>query len=260
MSADTRTTRERHLRSDSRRYLAEKSSVILGRWHVYDFYAGEVARDGDGQPAYFDVRADARSFAASQEVAAPWPTEVFRITAERRFWAQVDRSGDGCWEWQGRRTPTWGYGRFVFGDDQLAHRVAWIFGKGAIPDGLGVLHHCDNPPCVNYERCLFLGTRAENNADRDAKGRGVAPRLFGERNGQAKVTEATVREIRVLHAEGATQARLACDYGLSPAAVSMTPGEHAYRARILADSAAVLAEEWREFRAARAAARMRKAS
>ena len=41
---------------------------------------------------------------------------------------------------------------------------------GPIPDGLLVLHSCDNPSCVNPDH-LRVGTQAENIQDRDAKGR-----------------------------------------------------------------------------------------
>ena len=52
-----------------------------------------------------------------------------------------------------------------------AHRYAYELAKGPIPVGLSVLHICDNPRCINAEH-LRVGTRADNQQDMKAKGRG----------------------------------------------------------------------------------------
>jgi hypothetical protein len=46
--------------------------------------------------------------------------------------------------------------------------------RGPIPDGLFVLHGCDNPPCVNIVH-LRLGTQSENIKESYAKGRKHSP-------------------------------------------------------------------------------------
>lgn len=76
----------------------------------------------------------------------------------------------GCINWTGYRCAL-GYG--VFGLNaklNKAHRVAWMFKYGPIPDGLCILHKCDNPSCVNTKH-LFIGTKADNNRDKMEKGR-----------------------------------------------------------------------------------------
>jgi hypothetical protein len=56
-----------------------------------------------------------------------------------------------------------GYGQInINGKILKAHRVAWELLNGPIPNGLNVLHHCDNPVCVNAESHLYLGTQKEN--------------------------------------------------------------------------------------------------
>ncbi|KKN92451.1 hypothetical protein LCGC14_0209420 [marine sediment metagenome] len=107
----------------------------------------------------------------------------------KRFWAKV-KQGPGCWEWQAVCFPD-GYGAFrLKGSMQGAHRVSYAMGHD-IPKGMCVLHTCDNRLCVRPSH-LFLGTKADNMADRDAKGR----QARGVHNGKAKLTEAQVRSIR----------------------------------------------------------------
>ena len=78
--------------------------------------------------------------------------------------------GDGCWEWQ-LYTDKKGYGRTTpyFGE-VLTHRISYIEFVGPIPDGLHVLHSCDNPKCVNPKH-LRVGTNDDNVADRHERGR-----------------------------------------------------------------------------------------
>ena len=124
----------------------------------------------------------------------------------------------GCWEWTRSRNEL-GYGhawdgRFVV----LAHRFSFEYFRGIVPDGLCVLHDCDNPPCCNPCH-LFLGTRADNNADKMAKGRHRAAR--SSRNGNAKLSEEDVAEIiRLVSEEGTSRSEVARRKGVSNQLVS----------------------------------------
>ena len=102
----------------------------------------------------------------------PSKTKYIHGTLAEKFNAKIKR-GDGCWLWQASVTAD-GYGRMGIGGPgnkrMLAHRVAWQLYVGKIPDGMLVLHKCDNPPCCNPKH-LFLGTDADNARDMSRKGR-----------------------------------------------------------------------------------------
>lgn len=135
-----------------------------------------------------------------------------------RFLAKIS-FGPDCWLWLGATysAPRLPYG-LVWQNEgktwRVAHRVMWELKRGAIPEGLQVLHRCDNPRCVNPAH-LFLGSIRDNMLDRHAKRRDAR----GIRHGRAKLTEAQVREIRVRGTEGWKAHRLAPGYGVTPAVV-----------------------------------------
>jgi hypothetical protein len=132
---------------------------------------------------------------------------------EDRFWSKV-RIGDGCWEWQGGKFDN-RYGAIkVAGRQCGAHRVAWELERGPIPNGMCVCHYCDNRACVRPGH-LFIGTPADNNADKQAKGR----QSRGEDIGGSKMTASAVREIRALVDCGASCRALARRYGVSASTI-----------------------------------------
>lgn len=116
---------------------------------------------------------------------------------------------NGCHEWLGARNRR-GYGNInVDGKSLKAHRVAWELYLGTIPDGLCVLHKCDNPPCINPEH-LFLGTRQDNIDDMFSKGRGH--KAFGAGTNKTKLRDADIERIREACLFGAMQIHIAALY------------------------------------------------
>jgi hypothetical protein len=129
---------------------------------------------------------------------------------EVRFWAKVNKTDD-CWLWTAATVA--GYGAIgLRGKHIKAHRYSWELANGPIPDGLHVLHRCDNPPCVRPDH-LFLGTHADNMADMSAKGRVNSVR--GEKNKSAVLTETDVVEIRRLKQAGVSSTELGRRFGVS---------------------------------------------
>jgi len=143
-----------------------------------------------------------------------------RGTLEERFWEKVAFLGaepDECWEWRGAKSEQ-GYG-YIRGSGHgsmlRAHRIAWELANGPISAGTCVLHRCDNPSCVNPAH-LFLGTSTDNSHDMVNKGRSAR----GERNGESKLIEQDVHEIRQMLSQNILERVIAKKYGVSRKAIS----------------------------------------
>lgn len=91
------------------------------------------------------------------------------MTIHDRVMSKV-ATGPGCWTWTGA-TDRHGYGVAWDGRRTArAHRLVWELLIGAIPEGMELCHHCDNPPCVRPSH-LFVGTHVANFRDAQRKGR-----------------------------------------------------------------------------------------
>lgn len=144
------------------------------------------------------------------------------IPLEVRFWEKVQK-GDGCWEWTASLQKERGYGQInIDRRPHVAHRISWTLTNGKIPDGMCVLHKCDNRKCVRPNH-LFLGTNKDNTLDMLAKGRQANGCLItrGENVHTASLTEAQIPEIRSAAAAGETQRSIAKRYGVRQSAIWM---------------------------------------
>ncbi len=128
---------------------------------------------------------------------------------KERFWEQVGPKHN-CWIWRGNLVHN-GYGVFYSRLDGAkywrAHRYSYALHKGPIPDGMNVLHTCDNRPCVNPDH-LFLGDQGVNLRDAAAKGR-----ITGANNANAKLSNDDVLSIR---ASDKSVPELAAQYDIHP--------------------------------------------
>lgn len=136
--------------------------------------------------------------------------------------------GTPCWAWT-RGKNNGGYGAMqVDRKWTQAHRRAWELGNGPIPEGLFVLHRCDDRPCCNPGH-LFVGTQVENMQDAIGKGRTCMgdrhharskPELIprGEEHWGSKLTAEQVLEIRA-SAGQVKRKDLADRFGVSTATI-----------------------------------------
>jgi hypothetical protein len=135
-----------------------------------------------------------------KKYGSPHSKKKDQSTLEERFWRFVDKkSEDECWHWTGQLFSK-GYGRISLGSKkdgaEGAHRVSWrLHNKKDIPNGMFVMHKCDNPSCVNPHH-LLVGTPKENTQDMIRKGRKRTVAPLGEGNGKSLLDAEKVRLIR----------------------------------------------------------------
>lgn len=142
-------------------------------------------------------------------------------TVQERFDAKyIPEPMSGCWLWTAANTgEKQAYGTIRMGKkNQLAHRLSYELHCGEIPDGMQVLHRCDNSFCVNPEH-LFLGTTTDNMRDMQEKGRKVV--LSGLDHGMTKLNPVKAFEIRWYAAIGTKHKTIAEMYDVSRPLVSM---------------------------------------
>ena len=146
------------------------------------------------------------------------------ITLDSRFWAKVNKLGtNDCWNWTAHVSKS-GYGWIYVGDKKatFAHRVCAVLGGllDSLDNPSHVLHKCDNRKCCNPSH-LFIGTNADNVADRVSKNRSGSKPQPGELNGMAKLSTADIIDIRRVYAQGGiSQSKLAKMYDTQQSNIS----------------------------------------
>ena len=131
------------------------------------------------------------------------------------FEGKVTTPAEGCWEWLMFLNHA-GYGQCTINNRRwLAHRYVYSTVVADIPEDLIIMHTCDNPKCVRPSH-LRLGTHAQNQHDKIAKGKGNE----GERNAHAKFTQAQVESIRARVAAGERAIRIAEEFGVNRSCIS----------------------------------------
>lgn len=128
---------------------------------------------------------------------------TMRTDPRERFWRMLSKDGPECadigrcWIWTACKTKA-GYGQIAIAGKRIyAHRFAYETLVGQIPEGVEVMHRCDNPSCVNPVH-LTLGTHKENGEDMVGKGR----QDKGEDRWSHKLTEKDVAQMRSLYRKG----------------------------------------------------------
>jgi hypothetical protein len=141
--------------------------------------------------------------------------QSMNITTEERFLRKVNiTTQDACWLWNGYKNKD-GYGNIKIDNKTIkTHRYSYELSNGKIPEGMCVLHRCDNPGCVNPSH-LFLGNHSDNMRDMVKKGRSSH---FG---GNYKIKEIDILQIKRLYSTKLfTQKHLGRMFGVSNQEIS----------------------------------------
>lgn len=123
---------------------------------------------------------------------------------------------NGCVEWS-RYVNNSGYGLIRRGSQHeghaLVHRVAYELAKGPVPEGLEVMHKCNNKLCCNPDH-LEAGTHKQNIHDLIKTGRHVSTR-------GSRLSDSDLREIVRLRRSGVVMREIAQKFGVSRPMISL---------------------------------------
>jgi hypothetical protein len=102
-----------------------------------------------------------RIVATETHVGMDVPDAIAYPLILRRMASRARITAAGCWEWTGFVMPN-GYAEVSFRSRGIrVHRLMYVISKGPIPEGMDILHSCDNTICFNPSH-LSAGTDSEN--------------------------------------------------------------------------------------------------
>lgn len=132
------------------------------------------------------------------------PNQTFSDTEKILWMKNRTKQSDGCWEWTSTLHKV-GYGKVQswLHSSRYAHRAMYSLAVAPIQSGMYVLHACDNRKCINPDH-LWLGTHAENQQDKKAKGRH-----------NWKFSDEDIAQLRRFHSYGIARAELLPKFGIS---------------------------------------------
>ena len=126
-------------------------------------------------------------------------------------YAHIPDDPDACWDWYGYVTDKGRPLACIKNQKLYASHVSYETFVEPLPEGMYLLHSCDNPRCINF-RHLHPGTKRDNNAERTSRKRTAR----GSNHYRSRLNELEVRDIlRLFHDEHLSQQNLAKRFNVS---------------------------------------------
>ena len=146
---------------------------------------------------------------------------------KRRYEKFVIKNQNSCWDWSGTKKKR-GYGELGYSRNKniKAHRASWLLHRGEIPNGLWVLHNCDNPPCTNPDH-LYLGNVIDNARDMITRKRQY--RACNDNHPRALLTNDQVLKIKELLAASMLTKDIAQIFNVRPHVISGIKNNKSYK-------------------------------
>jgi hypothetical protein len=185
-------------------------------WIIENFNIGILCKTKDyanKEQEYLSSIYEKYLYNIVQLLPEPQMTEM----QKKKFWKKVDVSDDNnkCWEWMGSQIKGYGQKSCSY-KSYAAHRIAYYLHYNEWPNGMMVLHICNNKLCCNPHH-LKLGTSYEN--IQDAKKDGLIIPLLGENHPSTYITNKQCLEIVDKIKNGVSCAKIVKEYNIKNSVV-----------------------------------------